>query len=79
MPTSRTKFGEFPIGSPLSYQCSVFEGNFKVISDLNVSNDIQKINLSIDINLLINFIDVKEAIVPKDWENLSSKEVAFFK
>ena len=42
LPTSSNKFGNFSVGSPLSYQLSTFESNFKVVS--NIKNTIEVSN-----------------------------------
>ena len=63
LPTSSNKFGNFSVGSPLSYQLSTFESNFKVVS--NIKNTIGS---AISTTKLDSYKKPPLGIIPLDHE-----------
>ena len=70
MPKVPTKYGEYATGSPFSYQLSVFEDNFKVISNVEPSNGLCKSEHN-DFGLPFNVISTESNYFPKDWGQLT--------
>ena len=74
-PLTQTQYGLFHIGSPLSYQLSVFENDFKILSTLctdTVNNDT---DLS-DIDLPTMKIPESYIAFPKSWGILNYTEIS---
>ena len=67
-----TKYGDFMTGSPLSYQLSTFENNFKIISNIEPSQNLYKPDDDhIDFHLPYNVITADSEYCPNDWRLLN--------
>ena len=79
LPTSCTKFGDFSIGPPLSYQLSVFELSFNVIT--NIKDTTKSVNNNINVydhkKLPLGFIPLNHESIPKNWGKLTDTEIRF--
>ena len=79
LPTSCTKFGDFSLGSPLSYQLSVFESNFNVTTNIKyVTNLVYDNDVYDHKTLPLGFIPSYHESIPKNWLNLTNAEMSFF-
>ena len=74
-----TKYGDFIVGSPLSYQLAVFEAGFEVISN----SLFQQLNVTVknelmDFNLPVSQIHETHESFPTNWGILSYIEMMLF-
>ena len=65
-----TKYGDFPVGSPISFHIQPIEDNFHTLSNTTKSKDNSIIKSSVSgsaCNLPFEFLKIENVIVPKEW------------
>ena len=65
-----TKYGDFSLGSPISFYLQPIEGNFHILSNItkSIDNSISKSSVSGSAcNLPFEFLKIKNVLVPKEW------------
>ena len=69
LPTSRTKFGNFSVGSALGYQLALFEENFEILTCIKGSDDMYEIPYEADYFLPLpqKIISYHHNVFPKNW------------
>ena len=70
-----TKYGDFPLSSPISFHLQPIADNFHILSNINksIDNSISKSSLSGSAcNLPFEFLKIGNVVVPKEW--IFSKE-----
>ena len=73
-----TKYGDFPLGSPISFHLQPIEDNFHILSNITKSIDNSIIKNSVSgsaCNLPFEFLKIENVVVPKEWT--FSKEEEF--
>ena len=74
-----TKYGDFPLGSPISFRLQPIEDNFDILSNINksIDNSISKSSLSGSAcNLPFEFLKIENVVVPTEW-TFSKEEKEF--
>ena len=73
LPISRTKFGNFSIGSPLGYQLAPFEENFEILSSVKESDDVYVLSYDSDYFLPLpqKIISYHHHVFPINWGKLT--------
>jgi len=64
----KTKFGQFPLGSPLSFHLQPIEDSFKILTNITIANDkiIRKQDKEM-CDLPCSFLEKTDKTVPTDW------------
>ena len=71
-----TKYGNFYLGPPLSYQLAVFDADFEIVSCFSETAQNNKTDLPLlDVNLPTSQISEIHETFPTDWGKLSYKEM----
>ena len=63
-----TKYGDFPLGSPISFRLQSIEDNFPILSNItkSIGNSIIKSSVSGSaFNLPFEFLKIENVVVPK--------------
>ena len=74
-----TKYGDFPLGSPVSFHLQPIEDNFHILSNITKSIDNSIIKSSVygsAGNLPFEFLKIENIVVPKEW-TFSKEEEEF--
>ena len=74
-----TKYGDFPLGSPISFHLQPIEDNFHILSNITKSIDNSIIKNSVcgsACNLPFEFLKIENVVVPKEW-TFSKEEEEF--
>lgn len=73
-----TKFGMFPLGSPLSFHLQAIDDDFKLLTNIFTCSNIIKKQTKDMCDLPYKFFNGTESFIPKDW-TLSGHEEEFLK
>ena len=68
--TCKRKYGDFPLGSPISFHLLSIEGNFDILSNITKSIDNSNITSSVfgsACNLIFEFLKIENVVAPTEW------------
>ena len=73
-----TKYGDFPLGPPISFHLQPMEGNFHILSNITKSVDNSIIKSSVSgsgYNLPVGFLKIENVVVRKEWSFLQQLQI----
>ena len=72
-----TKYGDFPLASPISFHLQPIKDNFHILSNITKSIDNSVIKTSVFQNACnFEFLKIENVVVPKEW-TFSNEEEEF--
>ena len=69
-----TKYGDFPLGSPISFHLQPIEDNFHILSNINKSIDNSISKSWKHVIYLSEFLKIENVVVPKEWRFSKEEE-----